>query len=177
MWEDTNKVCERAIIGACNISHVRVDVLSHANTENSLSYSFPEVKVNVHIAVTTLLCWQKIAKIRYRPALTARVLPQRQHVPFLAVLIVCTLAAYLVRYTLKNHRATISKKHLIALLQYGFLLHLFGYGECYFSRFIDQQMYTYAWICYYGPLVYTCKLGLYFMVSPWSIVSAQLGNL
>ena len=41
------KVRERAIIGACNILHVRVDVLSHANTENSLSYSFPEVKVDV----------------------------------------------------------------------------------------------------------------------------------
>ena len=117
------KVRERAIIGACNILHVRVDVLSHANTENSLSYSFPELKVNVPIAVTILLCWQEIAKFRYRPALPARVRPQRQHVPFLAVL-VCTLAAYLVRYTLENHRATISKKHLIALLQYGFLLYL-----------------------------------------------------
>ena len=50
------KVRERAIIGACNIIHVRVDVLSHANTEISLSYNFPEVKVNVQIAVTILLC-------------------------------------------------------------------------------------------------------------------------
>ena len=41
------KVRERAIIGACNILHVRVDALSHANTENFLSYSFPEVKVDV----------------------------------------------------------------------------------------------------------------------------------